>query len=88
MTYFKMAASCGNTDVFDCQVKACEEFFQAPLPKVQNLKPLQNDDIPENAKRFKGPIYDITSFEAHEVVALLSRSVNDRDQFKMNQTFS
>ena len=56
-----MAASSGNTDVFDCQVKACEEFFQEKLPKVQNLKPLENDCIPENAKKFKGPIYDITN---------------------------
>lgn len=82
-----MAASSGNTVVFDCQVKACEEFFQKPLPKVQDLKPLENDDIPEDAKRFTGPIYDITSFDAREVVALLSRIVNDREQFKMNKTF-
>ena len=82
-----MAASSGNTEVFDCQVKACEEFFQKPLPKVQNLKPLEKDDIPENAKRFEGPIYDITRFDAREVVALLSRIVNDREHFKMNQTF-
>lgn len=65
-----MATSSGNTVAFDCQVKACEEFFQKPLPKVQDLKPLENDDIPEDAKRFKGPIYDITSFDAREVVAL------------------
>ena len=82
-----MAASSGNTDVFDCQVKACEEFFQELLPEVQNLKPLENDYIPENAKRFQGPIYDITNFDAREVVALLSRIVNDREQFTAGKTF-
>lgn len=77
-----------NTDVFDCQVKACEKFFQVQLSKVENLKPLAEDDIPKNAKLFKDPkIYDITSFDAREVVAVLSRIVNDRDQFKMNKTF-
>ena len=82
-----MAASSGNIDEFDCQVKACEEFFQKPLPKVQNLKPLENDNIPENAKRFTGPIYDITGFDARQVVALLSRIVNDRQQFTTGKTF-
>ena len=86
-TYFKMAASSGNTDVFDCQVKACEEFFQELLPKVQNLKPLENDYTPENAKKFKGPIYDITNFDAREVVALMSRIVNDRKEFTPGKTF-
>ena len=78
----------GNTHEFDCQVKACEKFFQEQLPKVQNLKPLAEDDIPKNAKLFKDPkIYDITSFDAREVVAVLSCIVNGRDQFKMNKTF-
>ena len=86
-TSFKMAASSGNTDVFDCQVKACEEFFQEKLPKVQNLKPLEKDCIPENAKKFKGPIYDITNFDAREVVALMSRIVNDRKEFTPGKTF-
>ena len=82
-----MATRSGNTDVFDCQVKACEGFFQELLPKVQNLEPLKNDDIPENAKSFTGPIYDITSFDAREVVALLSRIVNDREAFTSGKTF-
>ena len=82
-----MAASSGNTDVFDCQVKACEEFFQRPLPKVQNLRPLENDDIPEDAKRFTGLIYEIKGFDAREVVALLSRIANDREQFTVGKTF-
>ena len=86
-TYFKMAASSGNTDEFDCQAKACEEFFQELLPKVQNLKPLENDYISENAKKFKGPIYDITNFDAREVVALMSRIVNDRKEFTRGKTF-
>ena len=82
-----MAESSGNTDLFDCQVRACKNFFQASLPKVQNLKPLENDDIPENAKRFKGPINDITKFNAREVVALLSRIANDREKFTAGKTF-
>ena len=82
-----MAASSGNIDVFECQVKACQEFFQKPLPEVQNLKPLENDNIPENAKRFTGPIYDITGFDARQVVALLSRIVNDREKFTPGKTF-
>ena len=81
-----MASS--NTDVFDCQVKACEIFFQEQLTKVQNVKPLAEEDIPKNARLFKEPkIYDITSFDAREVVTVLSSIVNDRDQFKINKTF-
>ena len=34
--HFNMTAS--NTDVFDCQAKACEKFFQEQLPKIQDLK--------------------------------------------------
>ena len=85
-TYFNMAAS--NTDVFDCQAKACEKFFQEQLPKVQKMKLLAEDDIPKHAKLFKEPkIYDITSFDAQEVVQVLSCIVNDRDQFTTNKTF-
>ena len=82
-----MAAS--NTDVFDCQVKACEKFFQEQLPKIQHLKPLAEGDIPENVRKtFKDPkVYDITRLDAREVVALLSRIVNGRDQFTANKTF-
>ena len=76
-----MAASNGNTDVYDCQVKACEEFFQEEIPKVQNLKPLEKDE------KVKTTLYDITSFDAREVVALLSRLVNEREQFTPNKTF-
>lgn len=77
-----------DTDLFDCQVKACEKFFQEKLPRVQKLKLLAEDDIPENAKSFKEPkMYDITSFNAQEVVAVLSCIVNDRGQFKKNKTF-
>ena len=78
---FNMAASNGNTDVYDCQVKACEEFFQEEIRKVQNIKPLEKDE------KVKRTLYDITSFDAREVVALLSRIVNDRDQFTANKTF-
>ena len=80
-----MAARSGNTGVFDCQVKACKEFFQQ-LYEVEDLRPLQNHDIPQKAKTFK-PMYDITGFDAFKVVALLCRIVNDRKQFTTGKTF-
>ena len=82
-----MAEGSSNKDVFDCQVEACKKFFQAPLHKVQNLRPLENSHIPENDKRFTGPIHDITGFDAREVVAVLSRIVNDREKFTPGKTF-
>lgn len=38
-------------------------------------------------KRFKGPTYNITGLDAHQVIALLVSIVNDRNQFTMNKTF-
>ena len=71
-TNFNMAE--GNTD---CQMSACEKFF----PK--EFKPLK--DVV--AEQLKGSGYDITKFDAHEVVTLLSQIVNDRDQFKDGNNF-
>ena len=80
-----MAACSGNTGVFDCQVKVCKKFLQQ-LYEVQDLRPLQNHDIPKKAKTFK-PMYDITGFDAFKVVALLCRIVNDTKQFTTGKTF-
>ncbi|CAH3184582.1 unnamed protein product [Porites lobata] len=75
----------GNTGVFDCQVKVCKKFLQQ-LYEVEDLRPLQNHDIPKKAKTFK-PMYDITGFDAFKVVALLCRIVNDTKQFTTGKTF-
>ena len=64
----------GNTD---CQMSACEKFF----PK--QFKPLK--DVV--AEQLKGSGYDITMFDAHEVVTLLSQIVNDQKQFKDGNNF-
>ena len=80
-----MAACSGNTGVFDCQVKVCKKFLQQ-LYEVEDLRPLQNHDIPKKAKTFK-PMYDITGFDAFKVVALLCRIVNDTKQFTTGKTF-
>ena len=71
-TNFNMAE--GNTD---CQMSACEKFF----PK--QFEPLE-DYV---AEQLKGSGYDITMFDAHEVVTLLSQIVNDRDLFKDGNAF-
>ena len=71
-TNFNMAE--GNTD---CQMSACEKFF----PK--EFQPLE-DYV---AEQLKGSGYDITMFDAHEVVKLLSQIVNDLGQFKEGNVF-
>ena len=68
------------------QQEACTKFFRDNLPK-DVLKPMPEEEKPENTKRFKGPVYDITGFDAENVVALLSDIVNDKEQFKTNKTF-
>jgi len=39
------------------------------------------------SKILKGPLYDITKFDASKVVALLSQIVNDRGQFQKDNAF-
>ena len=68
------------------QQEACTKFFRDNLPK-DVLKPMPEKKRPENTKKFKGPVYDITGFDAVNVVALLSDIVNDKDQFRTNKTF-
>ena len=72
--------------VFKQQEEACTKFFRDNLPK-DVLKPMPEKKRPENTKKFKGPVYDITGFDAVNVVALLSDIVNDKDQFRTNKTF-
>ena len=72
--------------VFKQQQEACTKFFRDNLPK-DVLTPMQEEEKPENTKKFKGPVYDITGFDAENVVALLSDIVNNKEQFKTNKTF-
>ena len=81
-----MAKSDILTTVFDYQVAACKTFFQDELP-LDVIKELKGEDIPPNLKKFDGKVFDITGFDAHQVVALLSHIVNAKGEFKPNQTF-
>ena len=66
-----------HTTVYYCQVQACKVFLEK-LPS----------GLPPIAILLNGrPVYDISGFDAHQVVAALSAIVNDRDQFTMNKTF-
>ena len=72
--------------VFKQQQEACTKFFRDNLPK-DVLEPMSEEEKPENTKKFKGPVYYITGFDAENVVALLSDIVNNKEQFKTNKTF-
>lgn len=73
-------------EVFEKQVEACTEFFRKNLPK-DVAQPISEDEKTSSVKKFTGTVYDITKFDAENVVALLSKIVNDRDQFTSNKTF-
>lgn len=73
-------------EVFEKQVKACTEFFRENIPK-DVARPIPEDKKPNSVKRFTGTVYDITEFDAEDVVALLSEIVNDKKQFTTNKTF-
>ncbi|XP_044168280.1 uncharacterized protein LOC122952307 [Acropora millepora] len=82
-----MAKEAFNADeVFEKQVKACTEFFRENLPK-DVAQPIPEDKKPKSVKKFTGTVYDITEFDAEDVVALLSEIVNDKKQFTTNKTF-
>lgn len=66
------------------QVKACRTFFGKPIP---NIEPLTKEFIPVNMQHYSGTFYDITGFDAKQVVLLLASIYNDKDQFTMNKTF-
>ena len=83
---FNMAeARYREADVYDCQVKAHKIFFEDKLPR--DFKPLPKEDWPSSMPTdCKGKVYDITSFDGQQVVAVLSLIVNDRTQFQ-GETF-
>ena len=82
-------AKTNNDLVFDCQVDACKEFFQDTLPcGVFRLIPPEKRT--KNMTKFAGPIYDITGFDARQVVAVLSDIVNNKCPkfpWEINKTF-
>ena len=75
-----------DADVYDCQVKAHESFFEDEvLPS--DFKELQNEDRPSNmSEDWEGNVYDITGFDGQQVVAVLSLIVNNQTQFKKDET--
>ena len=75
-----------DADVYDRQVKAHKIFFEDKLPR--DFKPLPKEDWPSSMPTdCEGNVYDITSFDGQQVVAVLSLIVNDRTQFKEGETF-
>ena len=72
--------------VFNGQKEACGNFFRNNLP-VDESEPVSKEKKPKNMRQLKGHVYDITGFDAEKVVALLSRIVNDRQEFKPDKTF-
>ena len=85
-----MATGGGNTYLYDCQVKACQKFFREQLPKVPKCELLTEERKKnENMLYYGKPIYfsDITGFDAHKVIAVLSGIVNDRKKFTEGNVF-
>ena len=85
-----MAKGGGNTNLYDCQVKACQEFFREQLPEVPKCELLTDERIKLlNIQDYVKPIYfsDITGFSAHKVIAVLSTIVNDRKNFTEDNDF-
>lgn len=72
--------------IYEYQVAACEDFFKEQLPG-DRIKPLGEKEIPPSLEKFTGSVFDITGFDAQEVVGLLSYIVNARDKYKTNKTF-
>lgn len=84
---FNTAEAYSDMTEYGYQQLACKQFFQDQLPCL-NSYPLAQEDIPSSMEQYKQrPFYDITGFDAHQVVAVLSAIVNDRDQFTKNMTF-
>lgn len=76
----------GDKTEFDCQMMACNEFFN--VFSLSALKPLAEEEKPDSMKRYKGrPVYDISGFDAQQVVEVLSAIINDKDQFTSGKTF-
>ena len=78
------------TDMYNCQVAACQEFFHEQLPDVPKCTLLREErDIPESMKLYAKPIflYDITGFNAHKVIAVLVKIINDTEMFTSGKNF-
>lgn len=85
-----MATVEGNTDLYDSQVTACQNFFCEKLSNVPERKLLTGEKKPENMRSLEdGPIYlnDITGCDARKVIAVLVDIVNDREKFQVGQNF-
>ena len=75
-----------DADVYDYQVRAHKIFFEDKLPC--DFKPLPREDWPSSMPTdCRGKVYDITSFNGQQVVAVLSLILNDKTQFKKGETF-
>ena len=68
------------------QIHASKTFFGNQLPSFTGYSLAEKDRLGQ-LNKFKGPIYNITSLDAHNVVSGLSGIVNDEEQFKSNKTF-
>lgn len=85
-----MAKGGGNTNLYDCQVTACQNFFCEKLSNVPERKLLTGEKKPKNIRSLEdGPIYlnDITGCDARKVIAVLVDIVNDREKFTKGQNF-
>lgn len=66
----------------DYQLNACKTFF------LENYQFEQfKDEVTVESVKLEEPVYNITKFDAHKVVALLSQIVNNRGQFVKNNAF-
>ena len=72
--------------IYEYQVAACEAFFTEQLP-LDVIKPLSKEEIPTTLLKYKGSVFDITGFDAQQVVGILSYIVNARDEFQKKNTF-
>lgn len=85
-----MATGGAYTDMYNCQVAACQKFFHEQLPDVPKCEPLtKEDNIPEDMKLYRRPtfLYDITGFDAHKVIAVLVKIINDTEMFTSGKNF-
>ena len=82
----KLVSKSSVSPLLNKQIHASKTFFEKQLPSFTG-EPLAEKDRLGLLKKFKGPIYNITSLDAHNVVAGLSDIVNDPEQFKKNKTF-
>jgi len=68
------------------QIHASKTFFEKQLPSFTG-EPVAEKDRSGQLKKWKGPIYNVKSLDARNVVSGLSGIVNDPEQFKSNKTF-